>query len=575
MWKPALAIALATLLALALASPASANWTHKGKGELKENASVTFSGELTLTTSAGNVTCPTTIGATLTASSSAGDVNSFTVSEPSKCDLTGSLAAICGTNGLTKVEKTGTWALTADETDITLTSIDIHYSLAKCLIPGFRLKGSSTIAVDKTSAVGKVTPSGTQTLYNALEEESGTGSLGGTLSVSPAGTYGIKTAPSVEPKWTDANKALSKDGELTLSGNFSFSYSGGSVTCPTTQVLSLTAATVEEGDPEGEVKSFSVAKPSECDITGTLAATCKTNGVASVEKTGTWSLTTTEEDITFSNLVLDYKFKECAVSSLRIEGEATLAVEAPIAIEKATFSGEPTIYNAAEEKIGTAELGGTLPASPAKTYAIKEDPHEAETHEAETHTEATHAAEEHAEETFTEGGEPYQWTADGETLGFGEEATAAFEGFFGWTIPSPIVPVHSTFGCPVTITIIAVGLSGGEIESYNPTTANCSGTGIYAGCKLKGDTTNPPWNIDISSMPATVAGPVTIHNAFEGCPTGITTSHLVFESLAVTPSVIGGHLSLDITGKSTSGIFITSGSFTAESGPFEPSLGIE
>src|SRR5262249_88877 len=98
--KALLVIAMAAALLVALPSLASPAWTPKGKGELKENASLTLSGELTLSTSAGNVSCATEIGATLTGSSSAGHVNSFTVSKPSECDLTGSLAAICGTHGL-------------------------------------------------------------------------------------------------------------------------------------------------------------------------------------------------------------------------------------------------------------------------------------------------------------------------------------------------------------------------------------------------------------------------------------------------------------------------------------------
>ena len=208
--RAALPIVLVAILVLALPALAQANWTHKGKGELAENASVTLSGELTLSTSAGNVTCPTSIEATLTKSSSAGDVGSFTVSEPSKCDLSGSLGSICGTHGLTKVEKTGSWALSADESDVTLTGLEIDYTLAKCLIPSFKLKGSVTLTPDKTGAISKLSFSGTRTLYNSASEESGSGELGGTLSVSPGGTYGIKTAATVETKWTMGNSHLPK-----------------------------------------------------------------------------------------------------------------------------------------------------------------------------------------------------------------------------------------------------------------------------------------------------------------------------------------------------------------------------
>lgn len=375
MRRALLGISIVAMLALALPVQASANWTHKGKGELKENASLTLTGELTLSTSAGNVTCPTTIGATLTASSSAGEVNSFTVSEPSKCDLTGSLAAICGTNGLTKVEKTGTWALAADETDITLSSIDIHYTFSGCLISTFRLKGSATAALDKTNAIGKTTLSGTQTLYNALGEESGTGELKGTLSSSPAGTYGVKTAPLVETKWTMGNEHLSEDGKLILSGIFSFSGSGGSVSCPASIKLVLESSTIEEEESEGQIESFTVSKPSECDVGGALGSLCGTHSVASVESTGTTSLATNEEDISISGLVLDYKFEKCAVSSLRVEGSPTLTVDDASTIGSVTFSGGGLeIYNAGGETTGTGTAGGSASASPSGTFQVAPTP---------------------------------------------------------------------------------------------------------------------------------------------------------------------------------------------------------
>lgn len=373
MLRRGLPVGFVVLLALMLPSLASANWTHKGKGELAENASVTLASELTLSTSAGNVTCPTSIGATLTKESTTGHVNSYTVSEPSKCDVTGSLGSICGTNGLTKVEKTGTWALTAEETDIKLSSIDLHFTFAGCLISGFRLKGTTTLSVNKASAISSATLSGSQTLYNSSGEEAGSGTLEGTLSVSPASTYGIQPVPTVDTKWLMENEPLSENGELTLSGNFSFSGSIGSVTCPVSAKLSLTAGEIEEEDPEGKVETFTVAKPSECDVGGTLKTTCGTNSVSSIEKTGTWNLTTNKEDISVTGLVLDYKFKGCAVSSLRVEGDATVSVDDPTEIGETEFGGTLSVYNAAEEEIGTAESGGTQSASPAGTYAIKDN----------------------------------------------------------------------------------------------------------------------------------------------------------------------------------------------------------
>lgn len=427
--RTALFVACAALLVLGLTGSASAAWTHKGKGELKENASLALSGTVTLSTSAGNVACPTTVGTTLTASSSSGHVESFAVSKASECDLTGSLAAICGTNGVTKVEKTGTWALAADENDITLTGIDVHYAMAGCLIPGFRVKGSSTLTLDKANAIGTATLSGTQTLYNALGEESGSGELKGTLTASPAGTYGVKTAATVETRWTDANSHLSEDGKLTLSGTFSFSGTGGGISCPATVKLLLESSTVEEEEAEGEIESFAVAEPSKCDITGSYASSpCTTNSISKVEQTGTATLTATEEDITISGLVIDYKFEKCPITSLRVQGNPTVSVSSPESIASATFGGSLDVYNAESEKIGTATAGGSPSASPSGTFQLTADAKEAEetTHEAETEAASTepgltfeHLEEEAGPWWVSEGN-----TEEGTTLPSEEEAVA-------------------------------------------------------------------------------------------------------------------------------------------------------
>ncbi|HSK49694.1 MAG TPA: hypothetical protein VK889_04270 [Solirubrobacterales bacterium] len=372
--KTALTALLALVSVLGLAASAQANWTHKGKGELKENASLVLAGALTVSTSAGDVSCPVTIETTLTASSSSGHVSSFAVAKPSECDLGGSLGAICGTHGVTKVEPTGTWALAADEADLTLSAIDVHYVMAGCLIPSFRLKGSATASLDKATAISTATLSGTQTLYNAAGEEAGTGELKGTLSATPAATYGVKTGATVETRWTDANAHLSGDGKLTLAGTFSFSGSGGSVSCPATVKLQLFSATVEEEEPEGEIESFTVSKASECDLGGGYKTSCGTNGLASVERTGTATLTATESDVAVAGLVLDYKFEKCPITSLRVEGDPTISVNNPEAIGSATFSaGALEIYNAAEEAVGTAEAGGSATASPGGTFQLVEE----------------------------------------------------------------------------------------------------------------------------------------------------------------------------------------------------------
>lgn len=514
--KALLLTGLAALLVLGLTSVASAAWTHKGKGELKENASVTLEGTLTLSTSAGNVACTTEIGTTLTASSSSGHVNSFTVAKPSECDLTGSLAAICGTNGLTKVEKTGTWALTADENDITLTSIDVHYALAGCLIPGFRIKGSSTISLDKANAFAKATPSGTQTLYNALGEESGTGELKGTLNVSPAGTYGTRTAASVETKWTMGNANLSEDGKPTLTGTFAFSGTGGSVSCPVTIKLLLESSTVEEEEPEGEIESFTVAKPSECDLGGGYKTTCGTNAVSKVEQTGTATLTTDEKDISVSGLVLDYKFEKCAITSLRVEGSPTLSVASTYSINEATFSaGSLQVYNAEGELAGTATAEGKTSVSPSGTFQIALDPvHAKETEETEH--------QEHTEHTTTTPSDlaidpsSLEWLYEGSTLN--GETNFHIIGGQSWTISFFV-----SGPCELTIEGVATnenGMARGVVTGGN-LPPKCQ-TNVE-GCTFETTLQGFPWSLtatEITGEPGVEITGVQFENHYIGgtCP---------------------------------------------------------
>ena len=170
------------------------------------------------------------------------------------------------------------------------------------------------------------------------------------------------------------------------------------------------------------------------------------------------------------------------------------------------------------------------------------------------------------------------WTADGDTLGPGNEATAGFEGFINFTTPPPAVPVHSSFGCQVTVAIKAVGEAGGTVESFNPTTDTCQGTGIFVNCKLKEDTSNPPWNISIASTPGTVSGPITIHYIYQDCP--VTTSHIVFASISVAPNVINGDLTFTVGGLATNGFTTVSGAISQETEDGhtvdgQPLLGIE
>jgi hypothetical protein len=180
------------------------------------------------------------------------------------------------------------------------------------------------------------------------------------------------------------------------------------------------------------------------------------------------------------------------------------------------------------------------------------------------------------------------WTNNDSTLV--GSANQSFEGVLQFTTPSPPLPVHTTFGCRVTVEIEAVAPSGGKILKFARTTSECEGTGVFTGCVLKEDFTNieieeeevfiKNWNIDVSTTPATVkanTGNLTIHNVYVGCLSGLTTSHLEFPSISVTPTLNaqGTITKLDIHALATNGVTTTFGTLTPENLAGEAKLGIE
>jgi hypothetical protein len=171
----------------------------------------------------------------------------------------------------------------------------------------------------------------------------------------------------------------------------------------------------------------------------------------------------------------------------------------------------------------------------------------------------------------------HQWTDDGAPIAEGTEASESYEGRLQFTSSSPPLPVHSTFGCDVTTTVVATGTENGtghaEVTAFNPTTSTCTGTGVFTGCKLINDVSNPSWTVDINAANTpsfagdlTITGPVTITNTYaEGCPAG-GGSELTFNNItANTTSNATGIQSISISGPATNGFTVASGTVNAES----------
>ena len=111
-----------------------------------------------------------------------------------------------------------------------------------------------------------------------------------------------------------------EDGQLTLSGAFSVSGSGGSISCPSTIKLQLESSTVEEEEPEGEIESFTVSKPSECDLSGGYKTTCGTNAVAKVTQTGHSDPDRDRRRRRSRRPDPRLRIQKCAIVSVRVEG---------------------------------------------------------------------------------------------------------------------------------------------------------------------------------------------------------------------------------------------------------------
>jgi hypothetical protein len=157
------------------------------------------------------------------------------------------------------------------------------------------------------------------------------------------------------------------------------------------------------------------------------------------------------------------------------------------------------------------------------------------------------------------------WTNGGAVLEGEETANQSYEGVLTFNAGEAV----GTFGCQVTVEIEASAGSLGAITKFNPTTSTCSGTKAFSGCVLKKDTSSiaSGWHISIVSTPFTVtasSGNLTIHNEYEGCAGGQTTTHLEFKSVTATPEVVGGIIQkITISGFATNGVF-ASGVLTAE-----------
>jgi hypothetical protein len=170
--------------------------------------------------------------------------------------------------------------------------------------------------------------------------------------------------------------------------------------------------------------------------------------------------------------------------------------------------------------------------------------------------------------------EPFTWTDRHVHLEEAEKTEPKpFEGRLEFTTG------FGSFGCDVTVLVVAEGPNKGTVTEFNPTTKTCSGTFAFGGCVLTKDKTNieEGWHIEVTPSGlmhvTSTSGDLTIHNEYHGCAGGQVTSHLEFESATLTPTLDPegtiNHLHLSAT--DTSGTVTAHGSVTPEG---EKTLGL-
>jgi hypothetical protein len=113
------------------------------------------------------------------------------------------------------------------------------------------------------------------------------------------------------------------------------------------------------------------------------------------------------------------------------------------------------------------------------------------------------------------------------------------------------------------------------VTKFNPTTATCTGTGVFTNCTLNGDHNNLPWIAHSDTEHALTVtkpnGDITVKNTYDGVGCTQTESHIEFGSVKVTPGQTEGEItSLSVHGVTTNTAVTAGGTVSKE--PNEPAI---
>jgi hypothetical protein len=193
MIKKTTVLAGLAVAAIALVHPAiaAAGWTDKTTA-LTSSAAVSFAGNASFVGELGGVNCTTATATAQLTQGSAAHVTSFGAnSRTEKCHTSGGLT-FCDLHTVTA--ESLNWSAHTNTENVPISGVNVRdtFTGAFCPYHEIRLKGTVTATPDNPHAMKSVTLSGTLEASNAT-----TGAYiqnvtaGGTMVVTPSGTYGI------------------------------------------------------------------------------------------------------------------------------------------------------------------------------------------------------------------------------------------------------------------------------------------------------------------------------------------------------------------------------------------------
>lgn len=325
-------------------------WTKSGL-PLGSTSNAGLSGSLSFS---GGTSCSSVSGTLAMDPGYSGRISALSAT-PAGCTVTGTLASL-GCTSVTSFEAQNLpWTADAPvEGPITAEDATLVYGYTggKFCPSKVELSGDLTLTPDKSSSIGSLTISGT--LSSSLGSNV---TVGGTLNLSPAATYGFAPAGS---RWSQEGSQLTSAANVALGGTFAFS--GGTSCTATGMGMTLNPGSTAQATEFG-------ATLASCTITGTVK-TLGCTAVTSVAGSGMpWSAYTLANGTIYvpnATIVYQYTGGKFCPGEVKLTGAFTMTPD------KSSSIGSLTISGTMNSNLGSqVTLSGSLSVSPSGKYGIE------------------------------------------------------------------------------------------------------------------------------------------------------------------------------------------------------------